>query len=196
MPGAQHADTTRLIVSIRARHVCRAMRWLMNKHRLMRVFQSAPGTCAGRCPRSFNPNEPSENVSIRARHVCRAMLVLTILTLSEKKFQSAPGTCAGRCGHGVVGNRCGKCFNPRPARVPGDAGPAASTRQRCAVSIRARHVCRAMHSREELQAGKPIRFQSAPGTCAGRCLLADWNTLSPELFQSAPGTCAGRCGGG
>ena len=43
------------------------------------------------------------------------------------------------------------------------------------VSIRARHVCRAMHFGPRV----PLRvmvFQSAPGTCAGRCY--DFNEIT------------------
>ena len=62
-------------------------------------------------------------VSIRARHECRAM--------HRKDVH--------------VGRRLSR-FNPRPARVPGDAY--ARTFDRLIahdVSIRARHECRAMH---------------------------------------------------
>ena len=107
-------------------------------------FQSAPGTCAGRCR--------------WRRKTGRA----------TTKFQSAPGTCAGRCNAARSGSRSTTSFNPRPARVPGDAFRAACAGAHDRVSIRARHVCRAMRRAYRLWTSIS-KFQSAPGTCAGRC---------------------------
>ena len=165
-PGRREAE-----VSIRARHVCRAMRGARSATNDDRLFQSAPGTCAGRCASNF-------------QQFARRWL-----------FQSAPGTCAGRC---VVRHRLRVTrwrFNPRPARVPGDATSLGSVANKPVVSIRARHVCRAMpgffcrtdekthvsirarHVCRAMQASGATRiklwwFQSAPGTCAGRCRLS------------------------
>ena len=61
-------------------------------------FQSAPGTSAGRCMSSLRLKLRLPVVSIRARHECRAMLSM---------IDSEPLRA--------------QCFNPRPARVPGDA---------------------------------------------------------------------------
>ena len=62
------------IVSIRARHECRAMLAfppgpLLPDHE----FQSAPGTSAGRCMHRDEERYLHWVVSIRARHECRAM---------------------------------------------------------------------------------------------------------------------------
>ena len=108
------------------------------------MFQSAPGTCAGRCRNAKNRSS-CRRVSIRARHVCRAMPARSVVL----------GVCDF-------------------------------------VSIRARHVCRAMHS-SDVPSITSISFQSAPGTCAGRCAVGNAHRRCRLWFQSAPGTCAGRC---
>ena len=134
------------VVSIRARHACRAMPAVSAAWRTKpRPFQSAPGTRAGRC-QPAGQDRGMKEVSIRARHACRAMLdVLGFAALVDavsirarhacrampsarprsqphkELFQSAPGTRAGRCFAAVV---------------------KAGIKQR--VSIRARHACRAM----------------------------------------------------
>ncbi len=132
-------------VSIRARHECRAMRRPIRFR--ARIFA----------------------VSIRARHECRAMPNQGDPSWSPQEFQSAPGTSAGRCQRACQGEAGGSRFNPRPARVPGDAASAVLGEMEAYVSIRARHECRAMRA----CVGAPVpvrRFQSAPGTSAGRCL--------------------------
>ena len=85
------------------------------------------------------------------------------------RFQSAPGTCAGRCSVTFTDTSSATRFNPRPARVPGDA----------------------RSSKPFCTSGTP--FQSAPGTCAGRCNAIPTKKPASSSFQSAPGTCAGRC---
>ena len=108
------------------------------------------------------------SVSIRARHVCRAMHFSGDDLTTCNEFQSAPGTCAGRCPRSRARSSAYRRFNPRPARVPGDANES-----RSAVDL--------------------MSFQSAPGTCAGRCHSLTCPGIANVLFQSAPGTCAGRC---
>ena len=133
---------TVVLVSIRARHVCRAMK----------ALEGVPQVDMG-----FNPRParvPGDGAKLRQK-------------LRQKKFQSAPGTCAGRWPWKRSGIRRGTSFNPRPARVPGDVrevrprfafvefqsapGTCAGRCSQCKViygktevSIRARHVCRAM----------------------------------------------------
>ncbi len=108
-------------------------------------FQSAPGTRAGRCnmhdPDSFDLVDVSirarhacramphghptvrrgAEVSIRARHACRAMRTSSPASAPRTWFQSAPGTRAGRCPASSSFWSADSSFNPRPARVPGDA---------------------------------------------------------------------------
>ena len=60
-------------------------------------------------------------VSIRARHECRAMRIQARMTGRRYRFQSAPGTSAGRCPSDLPSPNGVHGFNPRPARVPGDA---------------------------------------------------------------------------
>ena len=158
----------RSFVSIRARHVCRAMRHAMGYVPCVLKFQSAPGTCAGRCI-----DTPSHSKQ-------------------KARFQSAPGTCAGRCYFQGRISEALFSFNPRPARVPGDAIVIRPVNHVDLVSIRARHVCRAMLDFLDGVMSDHL-FQSAPGTCAGRCIRILVICCAVRQFQSAPGTCAGRC---
>ena len=140
--------------------------------RIATVFQSAPGTSAGRCRMPGCGSMRQNDVSIRARHECRAMPDVRVPSgrrldcfnprparvpgdarcrrrspCQNLRFQSAPGTSAGRCRVSQSTLRTSHIgFNPRPARVPGDA------------SLSSKPIARSTH-----------RFQSAPGTSAGRC---------------------------
>ena len=131
-------------------------------------FQSAPGTRAGRCLRASGVAGLNESVSIRARHACRAMRQGRRHQAAHQRvsirarhacramprtedlaaelglFQSAPGTRAGRCWSRGARSAGRRGFNPRPARVPGDAWTGEEANAFRAVSIRARHACRAM----------------------------------------------------
>ena len=181
-----------LNVSIRARHVCRAMLLLAASKRAIDMFQSAPGTCAGRC-KGGEKSRMSELEFQSAPGTCagRCSPVLVFCGL-DFLFQSAPGTCAGRC-HPTCDPPSGqKCFNPRPARVPGDALTPRSAKPVTLVSIRARHVCRAMPvvctcSASEIDVSIRARHVCRAMPTRRMC----WPM--PPLFQSAPGTCAGRC---
>ena len=132
-------------VSIRARHVCRAM------HAIAQA--------------EVNRLE----VSIRARHVCRAMPTRRAPLASRSRcFNPRPARVPGDAGVAPGKPRVRQGFNPRPARVPGDALILSECKVSDQVSIRARHVCRAMRRYgEDVDSLK--KFQSAPGTCAGRC---------------------------
>ena len=193
----------RATVSIRARHVCRAMRTLTVIGGDAGAFQSAPGTCAGRCCLA-RPYARRRSRFQSAPGTCAGRCIRRCSDIRNAgQFQSAPGTCAGRCQLRLATGISAPGFNPRPARVPGDASgrtrqthPAAGFNPRPArvpgdaatqemlammlqVSIRARHVCRAMPSRvHSTRSG--LAFQSAPGTCAGRCNVT--------LAQDATGT--------
>ncbi len=160
------------IVSIRARHACRAMR-----------STRASNT---RRQRSFNPRPA--RVPGDAAAIVRARPVIAV-------FQSAPGTRAGRCrAHFSFLNSLGS-FNPRPARVPGDARRGAEAEsgadgfnpRPARVPGDACYVQPYEHGHGE--------FQSAPGTRAGRCASTSCFLACTSWFQSAPGTRAGRCRG-
>ncbi len=204
------------------------------------MFQSAPGTRAGRCHKFFDAIISILPVSIRARHACRAMLkagknctspILVSIRARhacrampvegcgrhlDSKFQSAPGTRAGRCPANVVTSIEVSGFNPRPARVPGDAivhvpyallwRVSIRARHACrampdslssipfamSVSIRARHACRAMPGKgrcRESFGGVSIRARHA---CRAMHPITK-NQSARHSFQSAPGTRAGRC---
>ena len=107
-------------------------------------FQSAPGTCAGRC------------------------LVFREFAVVQKRFNPRPARVPGDANISCIVLLCSSCFNPRPARAPGDAGQEPRIVAAQQVSIRARHVCRAMPRRDYWPTAR-FPFQSAPGTCAGRC---------------------------
>jgi len=158
-----------------------------------------------------------DRVSIRARHCCRAMRDAEFMDKAGVLFQSAPGIAAGRCKSKHCRHRLITCFNPRPALLPGDACSDKSLTEVLAVSIRARHCCRAMPCSDRAVQGEhwvsirarhccramqwcgcstlsATEFQSAPGIAAGRCLYCHMQVLGQYLFQSAPGIAAGRCG--
>jgi len=155
------------LVSIHARHECRAIPKPQSTQAVNILFQSTPGTSAG-----------------RYHHGIRQDALLF-------KFQSTPGTSAGRYLRQVTGVTTHGSFNPRPARVPGDTFNRNLQRRPYTVSIHARHECRAIHpSRAGVRL--PIRVsiharhecRAIPGISEG--------ALHIMLFQSTPGTSAGR----
>ena len=109
------------LVSIRARHVCRAMHHRRRSASFRREFQSAPGTCAGRCPQVLCRCTTRAGVSIRARHVCRAMRLRCGLAQPNKSFNPRPARVPGDAVAILQLGAQHVSFNPRPARVPGDA---------------------------------------------------------------------------
>ena len=82
-------------------------------------------------------------------------------------------------------------FNPRPASMPGDPAGERRQGQHRAVSIRARHQCRAIPTIEGDCATEQA-FQSAPGINAGRSHQSGASQPQLRSFQSAPGINAGR----
>ena len=173
-------------VSIRARHLRRAMPITRSVYPRPTPFQSAPGIYAGRClnrlqsltgteivsirARHLRRAMPAPDitatvtqpVSIRARHLRRAMPVSRILFDQLGEFQSAPGIYAGRCQFRDTLILLTNCFNPRPAFTPGDARPGTTPRR-----------ARAM-------------FQSAPGIYAGRCLISVGMPRPTARFNPRP----------
>ena len=133
-------------------------------------------------------------VSIHARHCCRANQILVVSLAKFSVFQSTPGIAAGRisCPPSTAPRR--RCFNPRPALLPGESDRNRLRPPSQGVSIHARHCCRA---------NQVVRSSSncfhAVSIHARHCCRANQSELFAELpmqlFQSTPGIAAGRIGG-
>ena len=156
-----------------------------------RRFQSTPGIAAGRIDlmtiKTFRP----EAVSIHARHCCRANRSAPCPTPSACWFQSTPGIAAGRIARATNTARAARCFNPRPALLPGESNVLAANHTRALVSIHARHCCRA--NQVSLAEALPVHRVSihARHCCRANQGLAK-SRRDAELFQSTPGIAAGR----
>ena len=155
------------MVSIRARHCCRAMPNPRGFGPTTHCFNPRPALLPGDALWDQWLRH-GHAVSIRARHCCRAMRPPLINARIASAFQSAPGIAAGRCLLPLCGKHLQWCFNPRPALLPGDAQLNDLYQVIRTVSIRARHCCRAMHGLS-VNAPGAHWFQSAPGIAAGRC---------------------------
>ena len=131
-------------VSIHARHFCRAIPDDRDDCAIpVRVSIHARHFCRA-IPHSFLHISPYSRVSIHARHFCRAIRQVQAKLTPSEVFQSTPGISAGRY-LGIVNNADNpfvfqstpgisagrysrrefrqaphKCFNPRPAFLPGD----------------------------------------------------------------------------
>ena len=144
------------------------------------------------------------------------MLASAFTCARDVMFQSAPAIAGGRCSAPAGRSTAGRCFNPRPPLLAGDAGDRHTAELRLfgfnprppllagdarrqrhhvfagEVSIRARHCWRAMPS---WATGSPVksRFQSAPAIAGGRCHQHLTAEAMRHLFQSAPAIAGGRC---
>ena len=154
-------------------------------------------------------------VSIHARHCCRAnhgtWFVFTRLYL----FQSTPGIAAGRIHVRRRYRDSGCCFNPRPALLPGEslwihpntvvtmfqstpgiaAGRIGSEMPKpCggAVSIHARHCCRANPGAMGRMRCSLACFNPRPALLPGESTMATLMAPAKSWFQSTPGIAAGR----
>ncbi len=115
MPDVERRRHDSDVVSIRARHECRAMlpaavgdaRHVLVSIRARHECRAMPG--AEKESRGLNA------VSIRARHECRAMPTWSPASSTGISFQSAPGMSAGRCLNAQNVDRDNIRFNPRPA---------------------------------------------------------------------------------
>ena len=154
------------LVSIRARHQCRAIR-----------------PCRGRY-------DQAAHVSIRARHQCRAIPCLCLVAAQQHRFQSAPGINAGRSGEPQAGLLGLVSFNPRPASMPGDPELEPDMAHAYGVSIRARHQCRAIPGIQSAWADAG-QFQSAPGINAGRSRAYRPGRAHPPCFNPRPASMPG-----
>ncbi len=157
---------------------------------VMRSFNPRPPSLAGdpRCGakgggvmRSFNPRPPSlagdpvylvgssslYSVSIRARHLWRAIPWWASRSTLAKPFQSAPAISGGRSHQRRNLLRLVFCFNPRPPSLAGDPVINCYTKQAYAVSIRARHLWRAIQPVNGVLHHQ-VTFQSAPAISGGR----------------------------
>ena len=108
-------------VSIRARHCCRANPlgrpcWRVS----LGCFNPRPALLPGESSSWPLPCRRAA-VSIRARHCCRANHRCCCLAAHRVRFQSAPGIAAGRIWHRSMSMRQSRCFNPRPALLPGES---------------------------------------------------------------------------
>ena len=130
-------------------------------------------------------------------------------------FQSTPGIAAGRIGRGILPMSLSGCFNPRPALLPGESVGSLSAISAdlgfnprpallpgeswqvelellgSAVSIHARHCCRA-NPFQVAGYTSASAFQSTPGIAAGRIPAGLRQSRFLVLFQSTPGIAAGR----
>ena len=171
LPGESPANpvSRRVInlVSIHARHCCRANRGNAYARIDRDAFQSTPGIAAGRIRCRVNAGSS----------VCR--------------FQSTPGIAAGRIALWQLRPCWRACFNPRPALLPGESVHKSARGRVHLVSIHARHCCRAnptQYRRLEI----PGVFQSTPGIAAGRIGTVLRQMPRTLQFQSTPGIAAGR----
>ena len=157
------------------------------------------------------------DVSIRARLCSRAMQPHEALHWSHASFNPRPALQPGDASSRIPARTNPPGFNPRPALQPGDARCRAAQAPSHRVSIRARLCSRAMpgfdchqpapYGRVSIRArlcsrAMPLannalelrlRFQSAPGFAAGRCVRLRVSAMMHTTFQSAPGFAAGRC---
>ena len=86
-----------------------------------------------------------ENVSIHARHFCRAIRASQSQRPTSHRFQSTPGISAGRYGRRRRRPRRGTGFQSTPGISAGRyVGSRWSDPESGAVSIHARHFCRAI----------------------------------------------------
>ena len=155
-------------------------------------FQSAPGPKTGR-KRAVTPSRRSPVVvSIRSRPEDREKGRVGSRPPRAGSFQSAPGPKTGRKRR-VIEHRAGRpCFNPLPARRPGERGPCrVELRGRVDVSIRSRP-----EDREKVQcfgpdsAIEPVSIRSRPEDREKVIVTVDGHPGS--MFQSAPGPKTGR----
>ena len=154
------------MVSIRARHHCRAIRRLSCFTKTSWCFNPRPASLPGD-PVIEAAIDDQGRVSIRARHHCRAILAVLcwIKRLSAVSIRARHHCRAIHPSVFCADERC--CFNPRPASLPGDP-----------TSQRTRRL--------------KTMFQSAPGITAGRSRVGCYSGIALSLFQSAPGITAGR----
>ena len=156
-------------------------------------FQSAPGPKTGRKELGSDRFQVGADVSIRSRPEDREKDAPGLGGVRHAVFQSAPGPKTGRKIVGI-GLPLGSvyCFNPLPARRPGESVGRVSWCKGSGVSIRSRPEDR---EKDQRSCSRPIRcasFQSAPGPKTGR--KRGHHRLNPDRrpFQSAPGPKTGR----
>ena len=163
------------MVSIHARHCCRANPKKMTWAAEGLSFQSTPGIAAGRIMSCSHFD--SIEISFNPRPALLPGESSTPLSSAKplSPFQSTPGIAAGRiCMSTYLVSVCGS-FNPRPALLPGESGflvfnwcgvtkfqstpgiaagriSVCNTRdhEHTRVSIHARHCCRANLKRRNL----------------------------------------------
>ena len=179
-----------MVVSIHARHRCRANRDAANLGYLPACFnprpaslpgesrstkparsgssfQSTPGIAAGRIWSSLTPSSAAWRFNPRPASLPGESAAGDDLVADGHLFHSTPGIAAGRIqllerrGLGV------QRFNPRPASLPGESHGRITWLAQRLVSIHARHRCRANLLTANRSAPDWL-FQSTPGIAAGR----------------------------
>ena len=154
-------------VSIHARHCCRANPTPPPRHRSANAFQSTPGIAAGRIHRRPGARNP------------------------DHRFNPRPALLPGESQRSTLDVGRVKRFNPRPALLPGESAQQNRIPEARQVSIHARHCCRANLSPcNRLQRWR--QFQSTPGIAAGRIAEVAVQMVQFGVFQSTPGIAAGR----
>ena len=155
------------LVSIHARHCCRANRLTKPPSANSAMFQSTPGIAAGRIP---------------SRRRMRSF---------SSMFQSTPGIAAGRISRPAAAPPAIPCFNPRPALLPGESHVKLAALELHAFQSTPGIAAGRIPMRCASSA-KPAQFQSTPGIAAGRIGGSSAAPLTVIQFQSTPGIAAGR----
>ena len=201
-------------------------------------FNPRPALLPGESPQTGHIGDPLV-VSIHARHCCRANRGVDLAGARASMFQSTPGIAAGRIltqsqrlppscsfnprpallpGESLLrrmGTQLSKSFNPRPALLPGESGDVAAVAEGLAVSIHARHCCRANPQLPGVNRDRHIVSIHARHCCRANPGLPRWAACQDGVsiharhccranpppsrtlprankFQSTPGIAAGR----
>ena len=110
----------------------------------MPMFQSTPDIAAGRSNARIHWSKLSKAFQSTPDIAAGRSLLQSMSTDAGYLFQSTPDIAAGRSPHQTQQRQRDRCFNPRPTSLPGDPEHAQQVGTAQAVSIHARHRCRAI----------------------------------------------------
>ena len=214
-PPIGPALSSRIQVSIHARHQCRAIRWPGSSHAdAQSVSIHARHQCRAIPAKSICTNAFAE-VSIHARHQCRAIHRWQQLTVQRSSVSIHARHQCRAIPVRFIGQLRNISFNPRPASMPGDPIAVAGLPAFVLVSIHARHQCRAIrdrplsaysrwfvsiHARHQCRAIRPEE-RGRPGRslvsihARHQCRAIHQRSIQQNKFywfQSTPGINAGR----